>query len=90
MYIGLLGALITKKIAWIQLLDLGVWHISGGKHMAVDKLFRRPPMAVDLVKAKAKKDIDNFILTELNSFQVLLISLDISALILVNNYLDNS
>lgn len=44
----------------------------------------------NIVEAKIKKNIDNFILEELNSFQVSPISLDDLISILTDNYLDNS
>ena len=58
--------------------------------MAADRLSRRPPTATDIVEVKAKKDIDDFILAELNSLRVSPISLDDPTPILADNYLDDS
>ena len=44
----------------------------------------------DIVKAKAKKDIDDFILAELNSLWVSPISLNKPVSMLINHYSDNS
>ena len=38
--------------------------------MAVDRLSWRPSTTADIAKAGAKKEINNFILAELNSFWV--------------------
>ena len=43
----------------------------------------------DIAKTKAEKDINDFILAELNSLRVSPISLDRPAPILINNYFDN-
>ena len=86
----LLGALVTWWIAWIQLFDFEVWHISGLKHTAADGLSQRPPTATDIVEAEAEKDIDSFILVELNSLWVSLISLHDPTPILADKYLDDS
>lgn len=45
---------------------------------------------VNIIGAKAGKDINDFIILKLNSLQVLPISLEKLALILVDNYFDNS
>ena len=84
------GALVTRWIAWIQLFDFEVRYIPGRKHTAADGLSQRPPTAADTAEAKAKKDIDDFILAELNSLRVSPISLDEPAPILVNHYSDDS
>ena len=70
--------------------DFEVWHILGQKYTTADRLFQRHSTVADIAKAKAKKDIDNFILAELNSLWVSPISLNKPAPILVNNYFDNS
>ena len=57
--------------------------------MAADELSQRSPTTANIVKAKAKKDIDDFILAELNSLHVSPIFLNKSALILVNQYFNN-
>ena len=84
------GALVTWWIAWIQLFDFEVWHVPGLKHSAADGLSRRPLTAADLAEAEAERDIDDFILTELNSLQVSPISLDKQIPILADGYLDYS
>ncbi len=70
--------------------DFKVWHILGRKYITADGLSRKLPTIVNIVEAEAKKDIDDFILTELNSFKISPISLDELGPILVNNYSDNS
>ena len=84
------GALVTRWIAWTQLFDFEVQHIPSRKHTVADRLSRRPPTAADIAEAKAEKDIDDFILAELNSLRVLPISLDEPAPILINHYSDDS
>ena len=83
-------ALVTQWIAWIQLFDFEAWHIPCQKHTAADGLSRRSPTTADIAEAKAKKDIDDFILAELNSLRVSLISFNEPAPILVNHYFDDS
>ncbi len=58
--------------------------------MAIDRLSRRSPTVADIAEAKAEKDINDFILAELNSLRVSPISLDELVPILVNNYSGNS
>ena len=84
------GALVTRWIAWIQLFDFEVRHIPGRKHSAADGLSRRLPTTSDLAEAEAEEDIDDFILAELNSLRVSLISLDELTLFLADNYSDDS
>ena len=84
------GALVTQWIAWIQLFEFEVWHIPGRKHMVADGFSRRPSTAADIAEAKAEKNIDDFILAELNSLWVSPISLDELAPILINHYFDDS
>lgn len=84
------GVLVTRWTAWIQLFDFEVLHVPGRKHSAADGLSRRPPTAADLAEAEAETDIDDFILTELNSLRVSPISLDEPTPILADNYSDNS
>ena len=84
------GALVTRWIAWIQLFDFKVWHILGQKPIAANRLSRRPLSATDLAEAEVEENIDDFMLSELNSFRVSLISLDELTIILVDNYSDDS
>ena len=86
----LLGALVTQWIAWIQLFDFEVWHVPGRKHSTADGFYWRPSIATNLAEAEAKTNIDNFILTELNSLWVSPISLDEQIPILADNYSDYS
>ena len=83
-------ALVTQWIAWIQLFDFEIWHIPGQKHTVADELFWRLSIAVNIAETKAEKDIDDFILAELNSLRVSPIFLDEPAPILVNHYSDYS
>ena len=70
--------------------DFEVWHIPSRKHTVADGLSWRPPTVADIVEVEAEKNIDDFILVELNSLRVSPIFLDEPAPILVNNYSDNS
>lgn len=49
-----------------------------------------PHTAAHLIEIEAEEDINDFILAELNSLRVSLISLDEPTPILANNYLHNS
>ena len=68
-------------------MDFEVRHISSQKHTASDGLSRRSPITADKAKAEAKKDIDDFILAELNTFRV---SLYDPIPILADKYSDDS
>ena len=58
--------------------------------MATDKLFWRLFTTANIAEAKAEKNINDFILAELNSLQISPIFLDKLAFILVNDYSDDS
>ena len=83
-------ASITRWIAWIQLFDFEVWHIHSRKHSAADGLSWRPPTVADLAEIKAEANIDNFILAELNTLQVLPIFPNKSTPIIADDYSDYS
>lgn len=70
--------------------DFEVCNVSDQKHTAEDGLSRKPYTAAKIAKAKAEKDIDNFILVELNSLWVSPIFFDDPTLILADKYLDDS
>ncbi len=59
----LLGVLVTRQLAWIRLFDFEVQHIKGIKHIAADRLSRRPQQEDD---SEDKLDINDFIIIELN------------------------
>lgn len=67
-----------------------VRHIPGQKYTAVDGLSWRPSTTANIAEAKTKTDINDFILTELNSLRVLPISLEESIPILADKYSDHS
>lgn len=75
-------------MAWIQLFDFEVQYIFGQKHSVADGTFRQPPTAADIAKTKAKEDINDFILAELNCLQMSPIFLDKPISFLANNYSD--
>ena len=70
--------------------EFEVWYVFGRKYIAVDGLSQRPSTVADIDETEFEKDIDDFILTELNSFQVSPISLDDATHILANKYSDDS
>lgn len=66
-----------------------IWHIPNRKYYVIDGFSRKTLAIANWVEAKAKTDINNFILIILNNFQVLLIFLEKSTLILANIYSNN-
>ena len=67
-----------------------MWHIHGQKHGAADGLFCKSFTNANLAEGEAEEDIDDFMLTEQNSFYVLPISLNEPTPILADNYLKDS
>jgi hypothetical protein len=59
------GALVTRWLAWIQLFDFKVRHVSGKKHTAADGLSRRPATLLEEQEAEEEEDIDEFITAQL-------------------------
>ena len=60
------GALVTRWLAYINLFDFDVKHVSGKTHTAADGLSRRPPTAQDLENARNKPDLEDVLDAELN------------------------
>lgn len=58
--------------------------------MTADGLFQKPLTAADIAEAKSEKNINNFILIELNSLHVFPIFLDNPTSILADKYSDSS
>jgi hypothetical protein len=56
-------ALVTRWLTWIRLFDFKVRHIKGTKHLAVNRLSRRPPQPKD---SNEEEDVDNIIKMDLN------------------------
>lgn len=86
----LLGTLVIRWIAWIQLFDFEVQHIPGQKHLAADGLSRQLLTKPDLEVTKAEPDIDEFILAELNSLLVSPLLVDKPTPILQEGYTELS
>ena len=63
----LLGALVTRWLAWIRLFDFEVRHVSGRKHTAADGLSRRPRVEGEI---EDETDIDDFVAAELSYLRI--------------------
>ena len=61
----LLGALVTRWLAYIHMFDFEVRHVPGHKHTAADGLSRRPRTESDNLDEKNEVDIEEFLDTEL-------------------------
>ena len=70
--------------------DFEVQYVSGQKYTAADELSWRPPTAADIAEAEDERDIDNFILVQLNCLRVSPISLDDPTRILADKYSNDS
>jgi hypothetical protein len=58
-------ALVIRWLAWIQLFNFEVRHISGKKHTAADGLSRRPATLLEEQEVEEKEDINKFITAQL-------------------------
>ena len=61
----LMGALVTRWIAWIRLFDFEIVHVPGKRHTAADGLSRRPRVSSDDIDEQEEDDIDEWILDQL-------------------------
>jgi len=69
----LLGALVTRWIAYIRLFDFEVRYVPRTKHTAADGLSWRPRTESDDIDEANEVDIEDFIDAELNAFSVALV-----------------
>ena len=63
-------ALVTRWLAYINLFDFDVKHVSGKTHTAADELSRRFPTAQDLEDARNEPDLKNVLDVELDYLKV--------------------
>ena len=65
------GSLVVRWIAWMRLFDFEVRHIPGKKNTAADGLSRRERTASDDIDDAHEVDIDDWVITQLDSVQIL-------------------
>ena len=67
------GALVISWIAWIQLFNFTVKHVSGNRHTAVDGLSCRPKVEEE---DEDEEDINDFINSQLNYIRISVLELE--------------
>jgi hypothetical protein len=89
---NLSDALVTRWLVWIRLFDFEVRHVLDIKHTAANELFRKSSSSNDLKKVAEKKNIDDWVNTQLDCVRVFFVSIaekEFSS-ILVSEYFEKS
>ncbi len=68
-------ALVTRWFVWIRFFDFEVRHVLDIKHIVADDLFRKSSSFNDSKKVAEKKNIDDWINTQLDCVRVFFISI---------------
>ncbi len=89
---NLSDALVTRWLAWIRLFDFEVRHVLDIKHIIADDLFKKSSSFNDFKKVAEKKNIDDWVNTQLDCMRVFFVSAakDESFSILTFEYFEKS
>ncbi len=89
---NLSDAFVTRWLVWIRLFDFEVRHVLDIKHTAADDLFKKSSSFNDFKKVAEKKDIDDWMNTQLDCVRVLSVSIaeEKSSSILISEYFEKS
>ncbi len=85
-------AFVTRWLVWIRLFDFEVRHVLDIKHTTADDLFKKFSSFNDLKKVAEKKDIDDWVNTQLDCVRVFSVSIAEEKLssILTSEYFEKS
>ncbi len=85
-------ALVTRWLVWIRFFDFEIRHVFDIKHIVADDLFKKSSSFNDLKKVAEKKNIDDWINTQLDCVRVFSISIAEKELssILISEYFEKS
>ncbi len=89
---NLFDALVTRWLAWIRFFDFEVRHVFDIKHIAANNLFRKSSSFNDLKEVAEKKNMNDWVNTQLNYVRVFSISIaeEESSFILTFKYFEKS
>jgi hypothetical protein len=72
---NLSDALVTRWLAWIRLFDFEIRHVFDIKHIVANDLFRKSSSFNDFKKVAEKKNIDDWVNTQLDCVRVFSVSI---------------
>jgi hypothetical protein len=89
---NLSDALVIRWLVWILLFDFEVRHVLDIKHIVADDLFKKSSSFNDLKKVAEKKNIDDWVNTQLDCVRVFFVSIakEEQSFILISEYFEKS